>query len=780
MRNTIILCVVLAFFMNMARGDVEQTWPQLIVADESGVAIEGVSKSVSQVNALEKVLNLPCGTHKIIRPDATIITSCAVVDPDPDPTPDPIPDPIPDPDPCNPDGSENCGENPVPVPDPTESVAYTQKNLAGCIDTLGAAGGWCKMEVSVDDPSISSVYPAKLARHYGRQGSTLNAWCGAAFDEADKVLYFTCGGHADYPGNEVYSFNLMAGKWERLTNPSPLDYVTYNGPIKTRYIWTPDLRKVPSASHTYDGLVYRPDTGTILYTMRRPSNGARVTTGEDDTSPLFVLSVAEPQVYEFNPSKVDTRNGLAPLSWRLLGGAPFSYLKATMLPDASVLVDSKTRLYRVTFPDNVFSYSELARHADYGDGNMIYDPSRDLAWIVSRHDVRSINPVTGAKVHGFLIEPSLSGKSLALDADNNIVMWDGCTKVSTYNPETDELTTQDWGLSGPAKCLSSGRIYSKWVHLGDNVFAGVRNEDQPVWIYKHGQAPALPVGQVVNTPSTELFHASFDTDDWFLDFQKSGNDGPQTRLDGSRYLNDASIVSEGCVAGGCLKIDFQSLECCGIAIHYDIPGEQQNAIVEYWLKLAPNFRSEIYDDTGIRSGSGGKLPGLADISQYPLDQCGNGGASADGIECWSARTKFGNCNGAPSCTGTNKTRIGAYIYSAENQNITGDVGYFDGDSTSTGYLNRGIGTHGQLEPDRWYKIKIQVAMNTPDVHDGVYRAWIDDVLAYDKTDMLWRYSGHENLHVSTFWMNAMFGGSGVGPLEDTYIMIDELRIFGED
>jgi len=75
------LFFLLLFLPLVAVADVEQTWPNLVIADENGTPIEGVTKSTSAVNALGKVLNLPYGTYKIIRPDATITTSGGAVEP---------------------------------------------------------------------------------------------------------------------------------------------------------------------------------------------------------------------------------------------------------------------------------------------------------------------------------------------------------------------------------------------------------------------------------------------------------------------------------------------------------------------------------------------------------------------------------------------------------------------------------------------------------------------------------------------------------------------------
>ena len=46
----------------------------------------------------------------------------------------------------------------------------------------------------------------------------MSAWSGGAYDPTNKKLYIWGGGHGDYCGNEVLSFNLVTGAWTRETN----------------------------------------------------------------------------------------------------------------------------------------------------------------------------------------------------------------------------------------------------------------------------------------------------------------------------------------------------------------------------------------------------------------------------------------------------------------------------------------------------------------------------------------------------------------------------------
>ena len=78
--------------------------------------------------------------------------------------------------------------------------------------------------------------------------TVVRAWSGAIADTKRNRLTIWGGGHADYYGNEVYAFDLMALQMIRLNNPSPIN--TQAACVETLSDGTPNSR------HTYDGLAY--------------------------------------------------------------------------------------------------------------------------------------------------------------------------------------------------------------------------------------------------------------------------------------------------------------------------------------------------------------------------------------------------------------------------------------------------------------------------------------------------------------------------------------------
>jgi hypothetical protein len=67
-----------------------------------------------------------------------------------------------------------------------------------------------------------------------------------------------------------------------------------------------------------------------------------------------------------------------------------------------------------------------------------------------------------------------------------------------------------------------------------------------------------------------------------------------------------------------------------------------------------------------------------------------------------------------------------------------------------------------------------VKMNTPGRADGVVRGWVDGQLSYEKTNMIWRVVGHDNLHVRTIWLNVHAGGESVGLCKSSAVYLDQM------
>lgn len=279
---------------------------------------------------------------------------------------------------------------------------------------------------------------------------------------------------------------------------------------------------------------------------------------------------------------------------------------------------------------------------------------------------------------------------------------------------------------------------------------------------------------------------------WQTDYVRDGSKSdPQPPTSGQMTLT--SIVQAGCISGSCLKVDMPQGVPSSLSIVWPLSAAglaPEQLYLRYYIKLGPAWNASETDP----NSKGGKLPGLADprTTADPSSQCGNGGEPSDGINCWTMRGGFAGCTytlngphdacvdaGHPNAT----MRFDSYLYYPGQENATGSAGIWDsfpdigpntGAACSTpSDIECGIGTGGMFDNDRWYLVEMFVKMNTPGSSDGIIRGWIDGVLNYQKTNMIFRLVGHDNLHVRTLWIIVYKGGS-LGNLSDSEIYLDQL------
>ncbi len=379
---------------------------------------------------------------------------------------------------------------------------HAASNLDACLEKLNAQdGGWCEIRGSARHPSISSVWPRgldKKTRMRTGPRSVLIAWNGAAFDEQELLMYFTGGGHADYGGNEVYEFDLRAGKWTRITDPSPLEYLHVNipdhSPSKSIFCWTTDSRREPPAGHTYDGLQFSKVTRTIFVVAWSFADGSCFADDKDAFDDSGRLVEFRPSIFEFNPSATEARHGIDPLSWRLVNDETpdVSYPRFLELPDGQMLLGNRTAMHAFDPMTGVIG-QRLWSEADGGDGVAEYHP-RGWALLLKRWIYLVQDLKTGLVRQS--PAPRDHGKSLAVRRDGTVFSWDGKDRILVQDPSRSdsEWILYDWSENGP-QAGDRGRVYSKWQYIADlDVFVGLSDSSTGVWIYKHpstmaGKAP---------------------------------------------------------------------------------------------------------------------------------------------------------------------------------------------------------------------------------------------------------------------------------------------------
>ncbi|MFN5608977.1 MAG: polysaccharide lyase [Holosporales bacterium] len=140
-------------------------------------------------------------------------------------------------------------------------------------------------------------------------------------------------------------------------------------------------------------------------------------------------------------------------------------------------------------------------------------------------------------------------------------------------------------------------------------------------------------------------------------------------------------------------------------------------------------------------GKGGKLPGLYGLNEN-LKKPPSGCDHSQIVNGFSARLMWRE-NGAAS--------IYVYAPDAPNQHeLTQKVNASKACGT---YLGRGSFT---LTPDRRTRIKQEILLNTPGRADGVLRLWVDGVLTFEDTAVVWRINS--NVRLKGLFFSTFFGG----------------------
>lgn len=175
--------------------------------------------------------------------------------------------------------------------------------------------------------------------------------------------------------------------------------------------------------------------------------------------------------------------------------------------------------------------------------------------------------------------------------------------------------------------------------------------------------------------------------------------------------------------------------------------EPEEMYFRYYLRLGDDWNQTV---------QGGKLPGFSGT----YDVAGWGGRKSNGKNGWSARGWFALSIPMDNPLG-GLHPIGTYCYHADQEGFYGD----------TWVWQRHY--RGFLEKNRWYSIEQHVKLNTPGDKNGVLRAWVDGLLAFEKTDI--RFRDVDRLKIEQTWMNVYHGGTIPSPY-DQHVFIDNVVI----
>lgn len=419
--------------------------------------------------------------------------------------------------------------------------AGAQTDLLGLV-RAAPEGSW----VQANRNSFSSVWtPSDLRVEWWLGGNDLRriigAWSSFAWDSRRSSLVIFGGGHANYAGNDVYTFNGRTLLWERSSLPSrvvPTDvgsgYV-YGYPVDGAF-------NAPAAAHTYDNTVYVFQSDRVL-----TFGGAAWNTGGGYLKPDGQGGHVATGPYLFNPSLAhpdrvggSTGSGMNPYTpggrmWQnrdSLGAAPgvskpFSFVEG--FSDATV-VGGKDVVYVGATANRYTTRLDLYRYTLNDLANPAFDTwaivGRSWITIDDSHAAGALDPVrqwfvrTGGPSVPFAawdlrqagpdnpdrpIMPvdqsgqapaSFAGYGLAFDRKRgSFVAWGGGPDVWRLTPPAGSaLTSTGWTLTRlpvaagpvPAAQDASGGVLGKWQYAPElDVFIGLQDQDEGhVWVYK--------------------------------------------------------------------------------------------------------------------------------------------------------------------------------------------------------------------------------------------------------------------------------------------------------
>ena len=319
---------------------------------------------------------------------------------------------------------------------------------------------------------LQAVLPDPVPPNWGGPGSIMGAWSGGAFDSTRGRLVVWGGGHADYAGNEVYTFDVESLAWARLWGPSPdLPDVGAMASVETYADGNPVSR------HTYDGLAYVPTVDGLF-----AQGGSRYSNGYG-TSATWLFSFA----------------GTA---WARKADAPDTmYGVLAVFDPVTAHVFHQGQSQFSEYDPGADTYT--ARGAINGgwwhtNETAAIDPVRRLFVAVGSGamlvwDLASWQQLSVASTGGDAVIGASAPGFVYAEADARLVAWSGGTSVHTLDPDTWTWTEHPAAATNtvtPSTPAANG-TYGRFQYVPSrNLFVVVNSIDTNVFFYR--LSTALP------------------------------------------------------------------------------------------------------------------------------------------------------------------------------------------------------------------------------------------------------------------------------------------------
>jgi hypothetical protein len=326
--------------------------------------------------------------------------------------------------------------------------------------------GWCELAGTALQPACPPDPPGSCA-------AVISAWNSGASDTARNRLLFWGGGHADYFGNEIYALDLGTQKLERLNDPSPTAQC-----VEALADGTPNSR------HTYDGVVYLPESdrvfmyGGALACSDLSGGGSIQSWGTWLLDPA-TLAWARQDPTQGGPASQQTCcNYIAASDWHAASGTLLMLVESTLWG----------------YDPAANSYTELS--AGYGvdyHESAIVDVARDLLVVMGGGQVwvADLSPGSSfelqdwsAEVTGCAALQDAAYPGLAYDTSAQaIVGWAGGDSVHVFDAGTKSCTEETFaGGPGPQQENGTFKRFGYFPKLG--AFALVNDWQQNAFVLR--------------------------------------------------------------------------------------------------------------------------------------------------------------------------------------------------------------------------------------------------------------------------------------------------------
>jgi len=336
--------------------------------------------------------------------------------------------------------------------------------------------------LSVPNTKMSAVAPApgQFPGTWAIVGpnSVIIAWCGGALDTRRNRLVLWGGGHADYYGNELYSFDIPTLRWSRLNDP-------FVNPVMDEEV---NADGTPNSRHTYGGLTYIAHADRFF-----GQAGALAGSGFARCDRTWTFDFAAGRWEDRKPPGATAGGGAGvtcsydPTTRKVWWGCD-----STTAPGGLWSYDYDSNAWTRHSSDNIYEHTSTV------------DTKRGL-WVavgngqVVAYDLRSGNftqqtwTTTGA---GALIAKTAPGVDYDPVSDR-IVAWHGGAVYAL------DLDTKVWTAYNPpgAPPTTGNGIYNRWKYVPSvNAFIVVTDWEENVHFYKFTAGGGVPPSSDTTPP----------------------------------------------------------------------------------------------------------------------------------------------------------------------------------------------------------------------------------------------------------------------------------------